>query len=56
MRKSIFCLLHGHSGLTGAFPLVRYFSGVVSYSKDLQVSQYVVSVESSSPVHHGFYP
>ena len=39
-------------GSTGGFLLLRYFSGVVSHPRDLQVTQYVVSVESSSLTHH----
>ena len=34
-------------GTTGGFLLLRYFIGVVSHPWDLNVSQYVVSVESS---------
>ena len=32
--------------------MLWYFKGVVSHSGDLQVSQYVVSVESSCLTHH----
>ena len=41
-------------GSTGGFPLLRYFSGIVSHPGVLRVSQYV-SVESSSLTHHSPY-
>ena len=41
--------------LVGFF-LLRYFSGFVWHTRDLQVSQYVVSVGSSSPMHHRSHP
>ena len=46
------CLLLDHSGSTGGFLLLRYFSGGVSNPRDLRVSQYVISVKSSSLIHH----
>ena len=39
-------------GSAGCFLLLRYFSGVVSHPRDLYVSQYVVSVQTSSMIHH----
>ena len=41
-------------GLTGCFPLLRYFSGIFSHLGVLRVPQYV-SVESSSLTHHRPY-
>ena len=46
----VFCVVIRSS--TGGFLLLRYLSVDVWYHRDLQVSQYVVSDESSFPVHH----
>ena len=40
-----------HMGSAGGFLLLRFLNGVALYPRDLQVSQYVVSVESSSLVY-----
>ena len=39
-------------GPTSRFLLLRGFSGVFSHPRDLRVSQYVVSFESSSLTHY----
>ena len=51
----LYCLLLLIRGSAGSFVLFRYFSSVVLHPRDLQVSQYVVSLESSSLIHHGSY-
>ena len=43
-------------GLTGDFLMRRYFSGVVRQPKDLQVSQHIGFLESSSLIHQQSYP
>ena len=48
------CLLLGRSGFNWCL-LLQDFSGVVSQPSGLRVSQYVVSVESSSLNHHRPY-
>ena len=42
-------------GSTGGFIFLRDFIGVVLERKGLRVSQYVVSVESSSLTHYSSY-
>ena len=42
-------------GSTGGFLLLRGFSDVILHPRGLRVSQYVVSVESSSLTHHKPY-
>ena len=49
------CLLLGHWGFNWLFPIALDFSGVISHPRDRQVSQHVVSVESSSPTHRRLY-
>ena len=39
-------------GSTAGFPLLRDFSGAISQPRGLQVSQYVVLVESKSLIRH----
>ena len=46
----------GRSRFNLSFSFFRYFSGVVGHLRDLKVSQYVDLVESSSLIHHRFYP
>ena len=41
-----------HWGLTGAFCLLQYSSGIVRHPGDLRVSRHVTSVESSSLLHY----
>ena len=48
----VYCLIIRDS--TGGFLLLQDFSGIVSYPKVLQLSQYV-PVESSSLTHHTPY-
>ena len=48
----VYCLVIRDSA--DGFVLLKYFSGVVSHPRVLQVSQYV-SVESSSLTHHRPY-
>ena len=50
---SLVCCLVNR-GSTGGFPLLRYFSGIVTHPRVFRVSQYV-SVESSSLTHHRPY-
>ena len=49
---SVFLLIRG---LIGGFLLLQVFSSVVSQPMDLQVSQHVVSIASSSLTHHRPY-
>ena len=44
-----------HRGSTGGFLLLQYPSGVVLQLRDIQMSQHVVSVESSYLIHYRLY-
>ena len=52
LKQSYVCF-SAHRGSTGGF--LQYSSGVVCQPRDLQMSQQVVSVESSSLLHYRLY-
>ena len=52
---SCYVCFSAHLDSTGGFLLLQYSSGVVWQPRDLQMSQHIVSVVSSSLLHYRFY-
>ena len=50
------CLLLDHLGSNGWFSFAPVFQWCCLTHRDQQVSQYAVSVESSSVIHYMYYP